>query len=448
MRARHPLVPSQQPRPQHFRPGQRLGGTDGDAPSALPVEGCIPREHIEVPQRETGGHGRGAWTGGRRVLGPTVGVHCDGPGEFEEAEVRGEGLGPQADADELDLGDEEAVAAVVLAEEELQVGEAVEVFDVVEAVALALAGVPALVGFDQADDAGVGGEGAGFLVGLGGDEVGAAVFGGAEGHDVVLVALGEVQGGVDFGNVEIFDGVGEGGEVLWAGGGGAEGGWCRETGRFDVDVEEGGQAGDGGDDVQVEVIPRADVADVPPEVFGSRIVAAATADHASSDGEDGGVRFGQVSELGGGCVEIIAFLEDEVGRQSASRGWIRGDSHRQGNKVVQRWWYHGRGTLRRVMGDVHGSSPVERVAGEADGRGIDRGREGSAMAKVSRCVRGREGQGGLCCRIHPGAQCRGGRYRRKLGEGFRGARGASLVAWAVGWRCILYRGVVRLSPTM
>ena len=94
----------------------------------------------------------------------------------------------------------------------------------------------------------------------------------------------------------------------------AKRGWGGETRGFDLDVEEGGEAGNGGYSVKVEVFPGADIADVPPEVFGSAITVAATA---FSDWEDGGVGLGEVGGQGTCGVEIVAGPEGEFRRQSS-----------------------------------------------------------------------------------------------------------------------------------
>lgn len=152
---------------------------------------------MQVPQRETSRQARAA-------------LQRDGVRELQEPEVGRAVLGAHAHADEFDFRDDEAVAAVVLAHDALQMGEVREVFDVGLALAVAHACVPDVVGFDEADEAAaaVAAEGLGRVVGVGGEEVG-AVFAGVFGlhGDVAGVALAGFDGGVDLGGVEARDDV-------------------------------------------------------------------------------------------------------------------------------------------------------------------------------------------------------------------------------------------------
>ena len=71
---------------------------------------------------------------------------------FEVAEVR-RTLGAIADDDHFDLGHNEAVAAAMLAHAFVQVREAPQVFDFFVVAFDAHAGVPAVEGLDEPDDA-------------------------------------------------------------------------------------------------------------------------------------------------------------------------------------------------------------------------------------------------------------------------------------------------------
>ena len=195
----------------------RLRRPDINPAVRMPELVPVLREDVEVPEREADGHVRlGAVGGG--VFG-----HGDWAAELEVAEMRRGMLGAEADADEFDFGDDEAVAAVVGAHQDLQVGEVLEVFDAFLANFLLLAGVPAMERFDEADALSTVAKGARSFVGEVGDEV-AAIFGGAvEGHGDVGAAGGGFQSGVDFGDVEVLDDGAQGGEVLGVGGGVGEG---------------------------------------------------------------------------------------------------------------------------------------------------------------------------------------------------------------------------------
>ena len=166
-----------------------MQGAEIDFIAALAPQRHVPRQHVEVPQRETGRQAR-------------LGVEGDGGGEFEEAEVGVLVFGAHAHADEFDFGDDEAVAGVAVAHQAVQVGEAGEVERLLAVFLLAHAGAPELPGFDEADDAAAA-EGVGFVVGVGGlvERTVFSVALGAHG-DVVLVALAGFEGCIDFGYVE------------------------------------------------------------------------------------------------------------------------------------------------------------------------------------------------------------------------------------------------------
>jgi len=251
----------------------------------------------------------------------------DGGCELQEAEVWRGGalLGAHADADEFDFGDEVAVAAVVLAHDALEVREVREVADVGLALAVAHAGVPDVVGFDETDEAAaaVAAEGVGGVVGVGREEVRAVVAAVLGLHgDVAGVALAGFDGGVDLGGVVARDDVLEAALVGGFEGGGADGG-DGEGGGFDGDVEEArlrfrgredaaGEAGDGADGLEVEVFPGAQVADVPPAVGVD-----AGADGEAGHEADGGVAARQVFGDGGGGAVGTLQLRGEL----AVGGW-------------------------------------------------------------------------------------------------------------------------------
>ena len=166
----------------------------------LSITGTILSQHIQIPER----HARG------QALGSTG---TDGRRELQEAEIR-HILGASTDTDELDFGQDEAVAAAVFAHAALQMGESGQVQDFFLPDFVPHARVPAVVGFDEADDAAapVAGEGLLDVVLVVGDEVGAVVFVGLRLHrDVVVAAQTDLQSVVDLFGVVVAAEVGESG---------------------------------------------------------------------------------------------------------------------------------------------------------------------------------------------------------------------------------------------
>lgn len=256
----------------------------------------------EAPEREAGGQL------GLLLLAAAAGGGELDAGDLELAEERG-GLGAVADEDELDLGEDEAVAAAVLAHGVVDGGEAAEVLDALDVALGAHSGVEAVKGADEADDAGGGlaaehGGGGGGLAGdVGGEEEvvdGAGALGGggdgelegalgAEGES--RVELGEVVGGVD----AVESGLG-----LWVAAGHGRLGEDRSR---NGGVEQRG-ARESEDRSQVEGGPGADVANVPPEVLDVGVT----------------VGEGDGSDQGGGRVGT-----GEEGHESGGGGWLRGN---------------------------------------------------------------------------------------------------------------------------
>jgi len=119
-------------------PGECRGATDVHAPGTHTLEGVLLGEHMEVPKSKSGGEldvtglrvgtGCGEADGGRglevTVDGDTgLGIDGRGVGGGER------GWAAAADAEELDLGHDEAVAAAVLAHHAVEMGETLEVKD-------------------------------------------------------------------------------------------------------------------------------------------------------------------------------------------------------------------------------------------------------------------------------------------------------------------------------
>ena len=229
---------------------------DVDLVAALAVQRLVARQHVQVPERQAG-----------RQAGPFA--ERDGLGELEEAEEGFAFFRAHAHADEFDLRDEEAVAGVAFAHQAVQVGEAGEVERLLAVLFLAHARVPDFVRLDEADDAAAA-EGLGFVVGVGGLEGGAVFFAQFGDHgDVVLVALADLEGGVDFGGVEGGNGVLKcafvGGLDQWL----TVLGLCQSCG-WNGDVEKAGaffavrEVGNSHDSVKVEVFPIFQISYVPP----------------------------------------------------------------------------------------------------------------------------------------------------------------------------------------
>lgn len=144
---RDPLIP---PLPQNLHAAHARRWSHLHPPPHLPRQPILLRQHVQVPQR----HPR------RHALRRT---RADRRAEFQEAKVGRfvRRFGAETDADELDLCDQEAVAAGVVAHYALQVGKAGEVEDLLVANFVAHAGVPAVVGLDEPDYAGARGAGEG-----------------------------------------------------------------------------------------------------------------------------------------------------------------------------------------------------------------------------------------------------------------------------------------------
>lgn len=255
-------------------PGQRRRAADLHAPGAHTLKGVLLGEHVKVPQRE-----------GRRKLDvagarDTGSRQRDRSGQLEVPEdghagcgVEGGGVGGRrvatgAHAEELDLGHDEAVAAAVLAHDALEVSEALEVKNLLGCGLAAHASVPVVVALDETNNAATSITEEGLLEvgGVAGDELGlvAGVGSGLDGaHLHVAVALGDLESSVDLVGVVVRADVVESRLVLrlhvLASGLG-------KVGLRDRDLKEGEYGRDLLDGGHVEVLPAAEVADVPPEV--------------------------------------------------------------------------------------------------------------------------------------------------------------------------------------
>ncbi len=213
---------------------------------------------MQVPQGETGRQARLLAQG-------------DWFGEFEEAEVGFAFFGAHAHADELDLGDDEAVAGVAFAHQAVQVGEAGEVEGLLAVFLLAHARVPDFERLDETDDTAAA-ERVGLVVGVGRLEEWTVFLGALRDHgDVMLVALARLEGCVDFRGVECVDGVLECAFVGWLDQSlSALRLW--ESSGWNGNVEEAGsffavrKVWNGHDGVEAEVFPIFQISYVPPAV--------------------------------------------------------------------------------------------------------------------------------------------------------------------------------------
>ena len=268
---RHPLVSALHAFREDLaaRPGR--GRADLDLPAVLARERRIAREHVEIPEGETGGEliGLRVAAAGR---GGMVGFERNGRGELEQAKVWGAFFCAEANADELDLGDDEPVSTVVRPHQDLQVRQVPEVFNtcltlLVPFLQIALTRVPLFVGFDEAHDttATVAAESSLPVIGKIGDEERPILSGSGGLHDnMTFSALSDPQGSVDFCNVEILNSACKGRQVLRVGTCGRERSWLGKCSSIHVDVEKSVKNFELLDGLQIEILPGPKIADIPP----------------------------------------------------------------------------------------------------------------------------------------------------------------------------------------
>ena len=175
---------------------------------------------------------------------------------------------PHRTQEKLNLGHDEAIAAAVLAHHTVQVGQALEVQDLLRGRLAAHTRVPLVVALDEANNATTAIAKEGLLVvgRIVGDELGlraSSSHGLDSAHDHVGASLRDLEGGVDLVGIVVGADVLESRLVLWlqvlAAG-------LREIGGRDRDLKQGQHRGDGLDGGDVEVLPASQIADIPPEV--------------------------------------------------------------------------------------------------------------------------------------------------------------------------------------
>jgi len=258
-------------------PGECGGATNVHAPGTHALERVLLGEHVEVPESKSGGEldvaclrvgtrcgeadGGGSlkvtvdWDAGLRVDGCRVG---GGEGGWAAA----------ADAEELNLGHDEAVAAAVFAHHAVEVSEALEVEDLLGWGFAAHAGVPLVVALDETDDAAPAVAEESLLVvgGVVGDELWLCALASDRldgAHDHVRVALSDLESGIDLVGVVVGADVLERRLVLWLQVLAAR---LRKVVGRDGNLKKRKHRRNGLDGGDVEVLPAAEVADVPPEV--------------------------------------------------------------------------------------------------------------------------------------------------------------------------------------
>lgn len=273
-------------------------------------ERLIRRKHAKPPQRKAGSHGG--------VLGVVSGSGSQlAARDLKKAKVRG-ALEPVAHDDQLDLCENEAVAAAVLAHDVMQVRQATQVLYALDVALDAHASVEAVERLDEADNASGrlaaedGGRG-GSIARNGGDKhllgVAGGVGSGLRRNSELEGAVGrERQGGIQLGQVVVGVDAVQGLLVLRValrrGGGGQEGGG------HGAGEQAGGRAvGKRHDRAGVERGPWADLAHIPPEVLGMR-VAQGERDGAHQTGRRvGGGEVVEESGLAGGRADSRSLVD-------------------------------------------------------------------------------------------------------------------------------------------
>ena len=195
-----------------------------------------------------------------------MGLELDGGRQLEKAEVR-DVFRAGAHADQLDLRDDEAVAAAVLAHAAMKLRQSGEVEDFAVADFVAHARVPPVKGHDQPNDAAasVARYGVVDVVLVVCNKV-RAIFGAFGTHgDMVELTLADLEGCVNFGRVKVsVDGC-EGCFGLGLESGLGDDGHGKRGGA-DVDAEEFVEIGNGFDGLKVEAFPDLEVSDIPPRM--------------------------------------------------------------------------------------------------------------------------------------------------------------------------------------
>ena len=131
--------------------------------------------------------------------------------------------------------------------------------------------------------------------------------------------------------MEVLDCVGKGRQVLWIRGRIAERRWCGQTSGLHFDFEEVGKDRDARNGGKAKVIPRADVADIPPKVFESAV---AITTSFFRDRKHGWIGLGEIGGERVDSIGIIAGPKGEFGRQP-SRVWDCSSGKRERDEIIQ-----------------------------------------------------------------------------------------------------------------
>jgi len=245
-----------------------------------------------------------------------------------------------ANAQELDFRHDESVAATVFAHYAMEMGEALQIEDLLGRRLATHARVPLIVALYKTDDAAAAVAEDCLLVisRVVGDKLWllALTGNGLDGaHVHVRSSLGYLERGVDLVRVVVCANVLQGGLVLGlqvlAARLGKVGGWDR-------DFEQGKHGRNGLDGGDVEVLPAAKVADVPPEVV---VDAAGRACDAANQGW-GGIRGGEVFDQGRGRWDLLKAIKVDICKGRVLDGWRR----------LEFWEDKVGGASRREAGNV------------------------------------------------------------------------------------------------
>lgn len=142
---------------------------------------------------------------------------------------------------------------------------------------IAFARVPLLVWFDETKDAAtsVSTHGGFCVVREVGHKVRPILVSSCRSHDnVVIRSLNHSKGGVDLGDMKFLDRLSERRKVLRVGAGGGKRRWSRKGGGIDGNIEETTKDVDIHDLLHIEIIPWAEIANIPPAVLGISVAVA------------------------------------------------------------------------------------------------------------------------------------------------------------------------------
>ena len=304
----------------------------------LAGEGRILGQHIQIPER----HAR------RQTLSSTC---ADRRCQLQESEVGSciRRLCPSADTHQFNFREDKAIAARVLAHKALQVGEPSQVEDFLLSNFVPHTGIPAMVGFDQANHAATAVAVKGLLdvALIVGDKVWAIGRVGLRAHGNAIAAVsgqrGYLQRCVDFGSVVVTAHLKKQGLIrriktllgdmwLWK---------CRGWNR---NIEQPWQKRNPVDGLDREVFPGTEIANIPPKV---RLLSVAAVVLEFRTQVHGGIWLGKVVGHGHSRIVIVCVLQ--VGWKCWG-SWLRNCDGRLDESRLSR--YMGRGVASSPIGWV------------------------------------------------------------------------------------------------